>query len=324
MSLLSYETHTSVAGTVDMLGKLRTFLTGLGWVSEDYQQSKAWESDGDGTYSWAHVGDQDFFDVSSTGYGTQTLRIRMLVDPLDATDDTFYFSPIDPTDPAVDDTVGTNPYLQNAWQDATYNRISIPHGSFTQAWFFANARFFLVVLQVSTTEFISFAFGLPDLESGLQTEDIQFVWQPHYMPAESPTYSWTTLTANAAHWWNCFGWNPSVGAGNIAWWDGAARDTTHVKSNMRIQRTAIAGEFNQLDNVLAMNGFTNARTLVKPTIFLCDAATGTWYPAATLPVYYCVYSGLAPGSQVDYSAESFLAFPALLTSYTYGMMIRIA
>jgi hypothetical protein len=323
MTLLNYATHTSVAGAKDLLSKLRTFATTYGWVSENYQVSKAWAAIGGGSYGWV-AGDQDFLDLSSTGYGSQVLRMRLLVDPYDALDDTLYNCPINPTNVVVSTTSATSPHLQQNQQTTNWNRTSLPKGTIPQVWFFGNAHFILVVAQVSATAVVTFAFGLPELDSGMQDESMMFHWPGHYMADETATYSWQNLSTYYTQWWNCLGWvGGTVGAGTVAWWGAAIRSSEHYKTNMRILTTAVAGEFNQLDDVLSLNGFSGKRTMVRPTVFLKDTSTGVWYPAGNMATYYTIFSGLTIGQTLTYGAEEYLIFPTLLNSYTYGMAVRI-
>lgn len=323
MALLNYATHTSVAGAKDLLSKLKDFATAYGWVAENYQTSKVWGLVSGVTYGWI-AGDQDFLDLSSTGYGSQVLRFRLLVDPYDASDDTLYTCPIDPANPSVSTASATSAHLQNSWQTTYYDKMSLPRGTIPQVWFFGDAKFILVVVQVSATEVATFAWGLPELDSGLQNDALIWHWPGHYMGNESSTFSWQTLTTNLTYWWNCFGVTFPYQTGYLAHWTAAARATDYVKSNMGIATTAVAGNFTKLDDVLAVNGFTNKRTLVRPTSFLKNVSTGVWYPAGVLPVAYCKFTGLSIGSTITYGAESYLAFPVVLSTHDYGIAVRIA
>jgi hypothetical protein len=327
MDVLSYVTHTSVAGTKDWLSKLRSFAIAQGWTSVEYQTSKTWASIGGGNYGWV-AGNHDFLELNSAGYGSQTLRYRFRANYIDATDTSLYWGPIDPGYPAYSTTSSTSPEIQNNWEtNASYRIISMPTSTFAQCWFFGNSHFIWCVLKVSTTEIISFGFGSPQLATEYQTTtEGQMKWSPCTNVNNGAVYKWNVMTANSGNWFSGLSWSPANGSGFCVWKNAAARYNNYYRVNIRIIRDDAqphTGMFNMLPYAVCYNSFANQRPIFAPTVFFLNNS-GLWEPVGTLPLGYCVFQGCGIGDTLEYANEDYLVFPNMLSTYKYGYAVRIA
>ncbi len=328
MLILDFETHTSVNGAKDLLARLRNFAIARGWTSVSYRTSVTWASIGGGQYGWI-AGDNDYLELFSSGYGSQSLRYRFKADPYDAQETHLLSGPIDPGYPNVETNTATSPELQHNWQSSGYRTISLPTSTFPQCWFFGNERYVLVVVKVSSNAVISFAFGTFDLLEELQgTAQAQCIW-----PGGTNTslalagFKWYNLESYEGNWYSAMSWQPAAAsAAKVVWWEGAAQDETYYRLNLKIVRNDAqphAGNFTRLPYAVCFNSFANQRPIIVPTVFLRNSS-GLYFPAGTLPVGYLVYQGLTMGETVRYATEEYLAFPNLLQTYKYGFAVRVA
>lgn len=327
VSILTYTREATINDGYDLLVKLESFASGLGWTTE-IQHDKAWTDTGGGVYDWT-TGSYDFLELKSSGYGSQNLVFRFWWDPVTAsTRGILYYSLIDPNNPTYD-TSSTNPYLQNRVNSAgSWNRASLPDSTFTDgAYFFGNSRFIAVVSGLYSDAVACFAFGLPDLLPEFYEEDeISFLFPQQNYLTDTSAYWWDNLKSNPAYWKGPFGYTDQNEVYN--WYQakvGCGTSLGSVTSNIRTnQDTAPDGDFGNLKYLVRYNAFSDKRVGAQPTIILKNSGTGQWHPCGVLPVILIPYAGLAINGTLTYGSDTYRVFPNTLQSYNYGIAFRTA
>lgn len=326
LPILTYTREATINDGYDLLVKLESFASGLGWTTE-IQHDKDWTDTGGGVYGWT-AGSYDFLEIKSTGYGSHNLVYRFRWEPVTpSTRGDLFYSLIDPNNPTYD-TSSTWPHLQDRVNTTTaYARGSFPDGAFADgAYFFGNARFIAVLSGLYTTAVASFCVGLPELLPELQIEpEISFLFPQQYYPTASAAYYWDSLTSNASNWQGLWGY-PATGS-VFQWYKESVNSSVsnNVTTNIISEFSSTpAGDFNNLEYLVKYNTFSDKRVGAQPTVILKNASTGQWFPAGQMPFIIIPYAGLSIASEITYGSDTYRAFPTLQQSDNYGIAFRTA
>jgi hypothetical protein len=317
-TVYSYQKYTNVVGGKDVLSKLRTFAVAQGWTSEYYHTSVEWASDGDGTYSFGHVSDEDHCSLYSDGYGNQDLRYRFKVANYDAQSDRINCYGIDPNYPNVDDTISTEPHLQNDWiATADYPWMSVPASTFPEMILVGNDKFISVSMLVSTVLVLHFAIGTIELIPEEQSDtEYHYCW-----PTQSDSGGqWYNLTAANGYWFSPL-------YVDSLWLDGARTSggTNHAYMlRFSSAGTAYTRNWTRLDEVVALNSFSGYRTLVSNPCFRRNTSTGVWRMIGHTPNYFLKWSGLAFGDIITRGSEEYIVVPTLFTNSPTGCAFLVS
>lgn len=329
ISTLTYTREATINDGYDLLVKLESFASGLGWTTE-IQHDKAWTDTGGGVYGWT-AGSYDFLELKSAGYGPQNLVFRFLWNPVTpSTRGDLSYSLIDPNNPTYSTASAVYPHLQDQVNTTnTYDHMSLPDAAFADgAYFFGNSRFIAVMIGLYTDLVASFAFGLPDLLPELRIEpEISFFWPGQYYFSASTTYYWDYIktASNYLYWKGLWGYPATVGV--YQWYQAKVNSaaTNNVTTNLIMNNdTAPTGDFTNLQYLVKYNSFSDKRIGAQPTVFLKDTVSGQWFPCGVMPFIMIPYSGLSIAGTLTYGSDTYRTFPSQNQSFNYGYGFRTA
>ena len=354
MEVLNYTYHTSVEGPEQMLNYVNAFAVAQGWSLVEWREGCNWVS-GAGWDS----GNDTYLELSSTGYGTQTLRYRLHAEYDDPQNTWIYLSGVRPDAPEYAEDGTYSPNLQSDhswWQECSIvptlypARMSMPSGRFPAMWVWGDQKTIVVIVQLSALMYDSFAFGSPRLFSEFHTTT-----EAHGLWIGKNSYFDDLLNA---YWWNfenewdrwfwCFAAFP-VYIGSTNWyspyfkqiyWDGAERGAVygeHIEygTSLHICRTGGTwgnftytqyGRFPKMKNCVCYNDWTDKRVGISPIVFVRNE-TGSYpspanYALGTLPFCYIPWTGLSPGETITFGLDKYIAFPMNCYLDDYGVALR--
>lgn len=329
ISTLTYTREATINDGYDLLVKLESFASGLGWSTE-IQHDKAWTDTGGGVYGWT-AGGYDFLELKSTGYGPQNLVYRFLWNPVTpSTRGDLNYSLIDPNNPTYD-TSSTYPHLQDRVNStAAYNKMSLPDAAFADgAYFFGNARFIVVIIGLYTDLQSSFAMGIPDLLPELRIEpEISFFWPGQNYFSNSSTYWWDYIKtgSNYVYWEGFWGYHDQATV--YQWYkekiEGSASTGETTANIITSLNTAPQGDFANLRYLVRYNSFSDKRVGAQPTVYLKNGDTGQWFPCGVMPFMLIPYSGLSIAGTITYGSDTYRTFPVQDQAFNYGFGFRTA
>ena len=321
----NYTKHTLPTGGKDALLKIRTFLLAQGWVSEYYETSVEWGSDGGGGYQW-NAGNDDYLQMSSNGHGGQTLRIRLYVwyDSGHTTHFRFYNNLIDPTaSSAPDSNSSTPPYAQDRmYSRGDYSFVSVPSGTFNELYIFGNHNYCLVLFRCTTTSMVQINFGLPELFPEYRGYDIAYS-SPGQNNVSGFYWEMIDLNQNQKYFYYPF----ILATGYDTMWIG---DVGYNVNEMRINTYPGPGNTDSLvkywmymNDLIQVNSFTGKRILYQPMMLIKNDSE-QWEYIGHHPCYVVKMAGLAVGEIIDYGDEQYICFPIPSYGAMYGFALRIA
>lgn len=324
-AIYNYTSHTLPTGGKDALAKLRTFLISHGWVSEHYETSVDWGSDGGTGYQW-NAGNDDFCQMYSNGYGHQPIRMRFYVE-YDATDTNhlkFYNTMVYPTNNGdLDYTSATVPYLKDYMYCSYMIYLSVPSGTFNSLHLFGNNKWCLCGFRCTATTFIQFNFGTPELypEYRNTTElQMRYPGQQH----NNVLYKWYALDAGSyqGYFYRPWGYRGSYSP-QILWYDGAGKNYTGACCNYNTMAGSEVGHWNSFRNVRRVNSWSGRRLMIRPDFFVKNSS-GVWEPIGHHPCHAVPVTGLAMGEVLKYGSEEYTTFPVPTYGQDDSFAIRTA
>jgi hypothetical protein len=327
MSLVNYVIHNTPSSHHDVLGKFKTFaVSTCGWTQDTYHNNNnSWGHLGGGVYGWLGTGSESFLQISSSGYGNQSMiyRFRCEASGVDPQHEMFWCSGVKPGQGTPDSTKTYHPNEWNHLQSYTadrYAEMSISPGAMNKCWFFGTSKWLMGVVTVDSTLPIMWMCGSPELfktaEKGLYvgaSASNQFseqVWYEAWDNQSSWEYPWEYNGAGQAVGTES-GWNATEALATKKW-------------ELNTVANSSTGYFNGLYYAIRENSWTGKRTLIKPLVFLQRESDDAWYPVGTFPFYFVVFTGLTIGEQISYAAEDYLVFPDIFSTRSNGIALRIA
>lgn len=315
----TYSKFTNVAGAADVLSKLKTFCEANGWTTGYYAASVDWASDGDGTYSFAHAGDETHWQTYSNGYGNQDIYTRFKLDPWDAQSDNLNMGAINPADGSVNENISTEPYDQNNINYVSVDPINLPNASFPEMCIIGDDKTIIVICRVTTILTITFGFGNIDLLSGEQgREDNIFWWFPQQITSPEWYERTSPITTGSLY-------SPLMHVLRNYVVEGAYQLTDSARNMSIVGPTGILSHYwaNRAE-IAAMNSFSGFRTMVSVPVLVKNQTTSVWRVIGHLPYYIIPWSGLTWGQTITRGAETYMVFPMVWSTTNYGCAYRIA
>ena len=318
----NYSMFSNVNGGSDVLAKLRTFALANGWTAPYYETSVSWASDGDGTYSFAHAGDEDHLELRSNGYGGQTMIFRFRNDPQDAQSDHLFCMAIDPANGTVNESSSTRPDHQNDMNYTTDEWNTIPNSSFPELVIVGDETFIAVHMRVTTLLTLTFAFGTYELLPGEQSTDDLIFW-------------WNGCTTSAGNWYDyttpggvqyASFYTPLYAIAYNYYLDGTFYDNGRLKPFLRFPSyDGAAATFYWMDlrTRIAANNFSGFRTFISIPVAVINASS-VWRVIGHFPFYYIPWGGLDWGEIIYRGSEQYLALPVMWFNQKYGIAYRVA
>lgn len=312
MTVLNYEHHTNVVTHHDALAKIKTFADGQGWSIEEWQANKEWADQGGGVYGWS-AGSESFLAMESSGYGSQTLhyRIRSMAEGLDGNHEWMEIGAVTAAHTAID-TVSTHPVQQNNLK--TNYRVSWKLTTIPELWIFGNDRQIIVLARFDEKFTQCMCFGTCELYDSAEDEGN---WIGHSQV--DTTTKWHEYLTSGANF-VC----PADVAGSVLY-DAELKESANYACEVQSDdQNSIEGGFSILTRALQANNYAGTRVLIKPKVFVQRDSDSVFFPIGELPIYRLYHPGLAVGQQLDYGANSFLAFPGILLLDRYfGIAVQI-
>lgn len=314
----NYSKFTNINGASDVLAKLRTFALANGWAEEYYHTNVEWASDGDGTYSYGHAGDNDVLGLTSTGYGNMNLVVRFKAYNYDGSSDRIDMYMIDPNNATINYATATEPITQNDINYSTQYFNSMPNSSFPEMCIIGNASVIYLHMRYNTIFCPSFGFGVPELIPAEQAED-EFNWV--WVQGTTLQEDWYDV-ADKADCNNYF--TPFECNARNYYMDGAYTLVQTAGPQIAINFNEVFRDWwSQRHDLIATNAFSGFRTLVSVPWFRKNSSTNVWRCVGHMPCYYVVWGGLTWGEIITRGSEQYLVFPTLFTTGDYGVAWRI-
>jgi len=316
----NYSKFSNVNGGSDVLAKLRTFAVAQGWASTYYETNVIWDADGDGTYSFAHSGDEDHCELTSSGYGNQEFIWRGSVDPYDAQSDRLFSMMIDPAYPNVDESDSTNPIKQHDMNYSSHEWNSIPNFSFPEMLVIGDETLIVCHLRVSSTLSVCFAFGCYELLEGEYNTDNIF-WWPSQNQYAGVWYNWVWDDSNRSNRFtpfSVFNYNYYIDQGFSS--TAKLRPMLTLPSSDQDDPTVY---WQELLTKIAVNNFSGYRNFVSIPV-LRKSLTDVWVVIGHLPFYFIPWPGLVWGELIDRGNEQYIVVPTMWTHQKYGCAYRVA
>jgi len=317
MALLNYVFHANVTGIKDYLLKLRDFAVAQGWTEETYLTNVQWQS-GSGFVA----GTEDFLQLSTTGYGAQSIFIRLRAENTGTDSESEWLQMGAHKNNTFDLGSSTHPVQRDGSGNANWNtnRYTSYHPTnIPELWIFGNDKFIFSVAKHSTTICVFQMFGSIEHYDTTQTQgDI------------ATTTSNSTLST--FKWYNASRVTPLDHTVQYVYFQNGLVAT--VNSGFDFYYSLSGGVNNYVRNrfynsgrvVESPNSFSEVRTPIKQVMFLKDVAgDGLWFEMGTCWIYRYNVEGLTIGEKVTFGTEEYLCFPNPSTpNTTAGIAIKIA
>ena len=319
-----YEVYTNVAGAPDLLSKLRSFAIANGWTINEWETDVDWDDPTPGTYEWVS-GTGDFLDMESNGYGSQVLRFRFR-DETDAgiTGDSghHHLWALNGVFDVSYGTGSTHPAHQNRWgtHSSGYGKMSVPSGSIHKVHYIGNDKCIVVVVQLSPTCCVEFAFGTWELANAYQgTTDCMMQctgWNWAYM-TNYTTYV-NSITSNRSRVSTWLGCNYMSGLTTHTPWyfDGRSCSYTRARQSLECRNSEdalyiqdLTGQGFRQRRLLGRNLYSTKRPMFQPSLVMRQASDERTVCTGMMPGYYTTFDGLIPGQFLEHGTDTYVVFP---------------
>ncbi|WP_028320373.1 hypothetical protein [Desulfatiglans anilini] len=334
--LLNYVEQANPTGIKDVLDKIRAFAVSQGWVQEEWQQDKLWNTSS--PYGWLNDSNGDYLCLSSLGYGSQSLIAKL---------------ELRVAGPDMGPTICCNmcsskeytlssayPFRQNTKVDLNqvpnssgFYGWSLPASQMERIWIFGDEKWICALVNINGSIFNLMHFGSFEMFDDNPTEGdvtgrIGMWGYPHK--------EWDDFVAGSALFSGFFsqiGLNRESVSGYFQrpfgiWFGG--RDLTLYPNNAiggtlyEEQKLSVFAFIHQYQNALVRNNFSGRRVLLKQVYFHKRAEDSVWEPICQTPCYFCNFQGLSPGELLVYGDEEYLVFPVGPYTTDRGIAFRVA
>jgi hypothetical protein len=321
MTLLAQSKFSSVVSHHEVINKIKAFALAQSWTISVSQTSKQWADTGGGVYGWV-AGNENFLEIQSSGFGSQTLnyRFRSRHELSDANHEWVDIGAQKSGETTISTADPTHPVFQNTLKGASFRSASFKPTSIPELWLFGSgiqiivvARFdsaFVQVLYVGSTEL--FDQSTPETEGNFAG------------------HSTDTSGGDGAKWYNYLTdpdkhFTPFDAGENLVLKDGVLKDSTEYECNIRFSETSQSvGGFSNMGRAVQVNNYSGKRVILKPICYVNQDSPGTFIPIGTLPIFRLIHPGLTIGQELDYSGEKYVCFPNMvLNQRQQGFAVRI-
>jgi len=333
MAIMTFEEHINVADEQELLNRLQLFLASQGWTINHHIENQNWVHLGGGVYGFA-AGDEFFLDVSSNGYGNQTLHYRFRIWGA-LTSRRYLYGGMGYGDTSFDTTVSNHPvqrvYKPSApsWEYYPFSAGGTsqpPLQSFVsdeimpRVWFFGfEQKYCCVVIQLDSQRVHYFHFGTMEM---------------HDFNADYGAFihgfgnvDWKTqlvLTPFDYNYW--YGFDEYVDHDSRG---GAAKNKNNW--SMTTSASGVHGEqlvswaFNAQPRFFChQNDFSELRPLARPYHYVIDPADGIWFYSGRPFYYRGSVVNHRIGERFSISVEDYISFPNFQVDLSQiGVIFRI-
>ena len=303
--VLEMSIYKAVTNNATMVENIKTFATANGWTASTWQVDKQWASTGGGNYGWT-TGTETFLQLTSSGFGSQTLDARLRYTP---STNTVYVGGANQQ--TISTTSSTHPVDQNRWNSGSLYYVPTNGSTVPVQWIFGNSKFILNICRYSYTRIIYFAFGSIDLYDTTGTGG-NFVgtWQS----GTGTTYLWDT-TSNSSTFTPPFDYfsNTIYNAGAVSsnstncyvdfcW----PLSVTQIMKGTSSNNNNVWGGY--LSQMLVCNEFSEYRPMLRQKIYWKDV-DNVWYPLGQMFVPRLNTTNIGIGEELVVNSERYLVFP---------------
>lgn len=355
MTVLAYAHHQNVAGGLDTIDKVRTFAVAQGWVQNVWLTGYSWDTSSPFGFTVVDA-NSCFLELSSDGYGSQSLEVRIQHQKRDATH-YLLMNMSDGNDYALEQRL---PWAQNEkTADNLYDYqtrggpagMNIGTDTYDDLWIFGNDKFIMAVLSMDGIFCQQFMFGTMIMFEDDPTEgDMRGL---HMVSRDYPNDSyplWSTWEDGVgwpAHW---PGFRGIYADGRYPcfdiYWDGGSAILPHGAFSLTCNMWLIDDSYSDADipeylhgvgdsmtdgkpflnlgRCLKANAYSNKRPMLRQVYFGKRSSDSVWIPICKTPYYFLNTAGLSIGEQLTYGAETFLCFPVGPYYSPIGIGMQIA
>ena len=301
--ILDYRIVSNISSHHDFLEELKNFCITEGWTTV-WEPNSTWEWTGS-QYDFV-AGNESFLEVTSSGYGAQTLnfRFRTQHELTDPEHEWLDFGAL--LGEAIDYGSATHPVLQNHWNHYTY--LSIKPHDILKAWFFGNNKFILAVIKLDNSYITFISFGSPQLFDTTKT-DCNFAG---YTDTGSTKWYDRQGLCPFDHNYQCF------------FFQGGVAEVGYNIMFSSDNNFTTVGDFTKYSRLITQNSYSAVRPLMKPMIF-AKQTSALWEPIAVFPIYRMDSRELLIGERITLGTEEYITFPNCYQGQRYkGIAVKIA
>lgn len=318
MSVLNYTIKANINGIYNFLNELKNFAVAQGWTADIHKQGFTWAWTGS-NYDWV-ADSEHFLALSSSGYGSQDLqvRIRAYATGADPDAEVLEIRGMSGGTKGVDNAFPDHPVLRASATNLyfnTYGWNSLPTAPIPQTWFFGNDKFIMAVNKVDSSFVSAFFFGSVELFAptgetqgmmiGHPMSNQTWKWYDHHEFCPFDTiqngyvyYRSTRFLATALQGWNFY---------------------------MNTSNTHANNKFGSFGRIIRENQYSEVRPITKQIMYMQDDADSVWFPLGTSWVYRFFHKDLLIGEVVEMGTNKYITFPnGRLNERFCGMAVQIA
>jgi hypothetical protein len=344
--ILDYVHHTNVGGQQDTLDKIRSFAITQGWAQEAWTTGYRWDTTSPYGFTLADP-DGAYLELSSTGYGTQSLIARLECY-------NSYNNSVPGVGVNMVDTVGysliqTLPYCQDRLTfgyDDIVSKVAgmnIGIADYDDLWIYGDDKWIGASLSMDGVycqhlHFGSFEIYEPNPSQGMcrgyTTYVDDWTWYGYadatsgyvghpYWVVEGYEYAGTgkRLPSFDIYWDDQSKYN-SYNDMKIAWniwpWD------NYFDSGIPYYLRTSYSPFLNIGTCLKTNAFSGKRPMFKQNYWCKRTSDSLWVPVCRSPIYFLNTAGLTIGEVITYGLEEFICFPFGPYQSPLGMAVQIA
>lgn len=341
---------SGLTGPQKVIQEIVTFAKAQGWTEEtggaaglEHKKTNSiWDISS--PYGWI-AGDGDFYTLTSTGYGSQNLIVR-----LERRGSRIRIQMSSQKDYSLISTMPSRQtaLLQNDDFNLTYDTDdyglgwSINTGTANNLYLYGDVTWIMAVLDIDSIFYTHAHFGSLDPIESSPTQ-LECAGKMSFMVSNKTLWSeyvnYTGQVSGSSEIWAAFIANkiePTGGNGYAFGYYYESEDKT-ISNNTE---TRYLFKFKGYDNAgygtqggimgnytycINQNNFSGKRPMLKELYFYRRNSDSQWVPVAFSPIYIIEFNGLTPAQQLSYGTEIYRVFPvAHAAADRGGIAIRTA
>lgn len=293
MTVLNYEIKTNLIDHHDFLAKLKDFCFAQGWTIDDFRQNILWANTAPQYYDWV-IGDESFLEITSSGYGAQTLNFRFRTESAKTDPQHEWLHLGAQNGIPIDHSSYLHPVDQGSWNISKL--LSLPPSAISQVWFFGNSKFILCAIKLADDYVTFLTFGSIELFDIADDEG---------------NFAGYTFSAGDGKWYNKNDQIPFDFDGSNIYYDGGLVGYSRYACDLMLNTgNSFAGEFARgYGRTIVKNSYSEVRPAAKPNIFIKHISDDLWRPMGTYPIFRINTYDLKIGEKIKYGTEEYITFP---------------
>jgi hypothetical protein len=317
MSVLAWSVKDNITDLYSWLNELKLFAVAQGWTAPKHEQNKEWIWTGS-QYDFV-ANSEHFLELTSSGYGSQTLHFRFRCQATGSDPDAEFvdLSGFDGDDTGLDHASAVHPVLRDGAGHTrfhTQGRISLPTATIPRTWFFGNDKFILAVQKVDSTFVNMMCFGSLELFNTSGETEGFFMGSPQIGAFQTWYSHLEVCPLDLAQLGTIF-------------YNGGGVSTANYGYNFVMSpagNSHINGRFASYGRIVRENSFSSVRPIVKQIIYFKDTDL-LWLPLGTIWIYRVYNKNLLMGEIVEMGAKKYVTFPNGRQNERYtGIAVQIA